>query len=93
MFGLGLWEIVVILLVVFIAARPKDLHNLAQKAARLYSKTRKTVATFTDEIRKAEHDIRWDTGASSNGKTGERAPADDDDDQTRESRESRPDMS
>ncbi len=90
MFGLGLWEIVVILLVVFIAARPKDLHNLARKAARLYSKTRKTVATFTDEIRQAEHDIRWDTGASSTGRKNERASADGDDDQTRESR---PDMS
>lgn len=51
MFGLGFWEIVVILLVAVVFIRPQDLPKVARKMGRYYGKFRELSRTISMKMR------------------------------------------
>jgi len=64
MFGIGIWEIVVILVVVMIFVRPDDLPGLARKAGVIVGRLRKAYHDLTDMIKMP--DDKEDPGARTN---------------------------
>ena len=73
MFGLGLWEIGVVVLLAVMLFPPKELPKLARSIARTYGQIRRTAEQFRnqimededlrapiDEVRSAYNDARWE---------------------------------
>ena len=73
MFGLGLWEIGVVVLLAVMLFPPKELPKLARSIARTYGAIRRTAEEFRsqimededlrapiDEVRSAYNDARWE---------------------------------
>ncbi|MBN1697897.1 MAG: twin-arginine translocase TatA/TatE family subunit [Spirochaetales bacterium] len=58
MFGLGIWEILLILMAVIIFIKPEDLPGFFRKAGYLYGNLRRYNREVTRKIREIEYDIR-----------------------------------
>ncbi len=58
MFGLGFWEIMVILLVVVVFIRPKDLPSFIRNLGRIYRRIIDFNRDLTDMAREIESEVR-----------------------------------
>ena len=57
MFGLGLSELVVIILIILVLINPKDLPKIARKIGQWARKFQEAKSKFDDEMRKVEQEI------------------------------------
>ncbi len=73
MFGLGFWEIIVILLMVIVFVKPKDLPRFARKIGRYYGKFRDLSRYLSSKIRDFEDEFPSNTieGSEKPSKTEE----------------------
>ncbi len=58
MFGLGFWEIMIILLVAIVIIRPKDLPVFIRNLGRIYRRIMSFSRDLTDMARKIESEVR-----------------------------------
>jgi Tat protein translocase TatB subunit len=58
MFGLGIWEILVIFLVAIVFINPKDLPKIARKIGYVYGKYRKVLQTINAELKDLAVEIK-----------------------------------
>jgi sec-independent protein translocase protein TatB len=58
MFGLGIWEVLAILLVAIVFINPKDLPKIARKVGYWYGKMREMGKWISDPARELEAEIR-----------------------------------
>jgi sec-independent protein translocase protein TatB len=58
MFGLGFWEIIIILLAVIVLINPKEMPKIARKLGRWYRKVRNIQEKVGKEVKDFENEIR-----------------------------------
>ncbi len=61
MFGLGFWEIMIVLVVIVIFVRPKDLPRFIRRVGEFYGQVRKFGTMVNDQMQDLEHEIRKET--------------------------------
>ena len=61
MFGLGFWEIMIILVAIVVFIRPKDLPGFVRKVGHLYGQVRKFGAMVNDQMQDIDQEIRKET--------------------------------
>lgn len=57
MFGLGIWEVVVIIIVAIVFINPKDLPKLARKIGQWYRKLKNMTGKISEEFKDLEKEI------------------------------------
>jgi len=57
MFGLGLWEIVIIIVAVLIFIKPEDLPGFFRKIGRIYGQIKQYNREMVKKLREIEHDV------------------------------------
>lgn len=58
MFGLGFWEIIIILLAVIVLINPKEMPEIARKLGRWYRKVRNVQEKVDKEVKELENEFR-----------------------------------
>ena len=58
MFGLGIWEILVIFLVAIVFINPKDLPKITRKIGYVYGKYRKVIKSINSELKDLAAEIK-----------------------------------
>lgn len=57
MIGLGLWEIVFIIIAGIVFIRPKDLPAVARKVGALYARCKEAAGLLSDQLKDVEEDF------------------------------------
>ena len=57
MFGLGIWEVAVIIIVAIVFINPKDLPKLARKIGQWYRKLKNLTTRVSEELRELENEV------------------------------------
>lgn len=57
MFGLGIWEIVIIIVAILIFIKPEDLPGFFRKVGRIYGQIRQYNREISKKLREIEHDL------------------------------------
>lgn len=61
MFGLGFWEIMIVLVAIVVFIRPKDLPGFVRKVGHLYGQVRKFGTMINDQMEDLDQEIRKET--------------------------------